>query len=61
MCLEKFVAVSRYMQGGSEICFFSMNWHDVVAILFCSRALTLKWLTYIFNFGMKTTFYFSEG
>jgi len=41
--------------------FFSMNRRDVVATLFCSRALTLKWLTCIFNFGMKATFYFSEG
>jgi hypothetical protein len=41
--------------------FFSMNWRDVVATLFCSRALTLKWFTCIFNFGMKATFYFSEG
>ena len=61
MSHEKFVAVSRYMQAGSEKYFFSMNWRDVVATLFCSRALTLNWLTCIFNFGMKATFYFSEG
>ena len=33
---EKFVVVS-YLQGGSEKCFFSMNWQDIVAILFWSR------------------------
>ena len=32
---EKFVVVS-YLQGGSEKCFFSMNWQDIVAILFWS-------------------------